>query len=72
MAAPKDKKGLNDDGQDANIKSIEEKVKQFRNEITSEGKDYPHMIEQIDKYWDKLFADPITVATPTGPITIQH
>lgn len=71
MAAPKDKKGLNDDGQDANIKSIEEKVKQFRNEITSEGKNYPHMIEQIDKYWDKLFADPITVATPTGPITIQ-
>ena len=29
------------------------------------------MIKQIDKYWDKLFADPITVETPTGPIIIQ-
>ena len=33
IAAPQEKKGLNDDGHDANIKSIEEKVKQFRNEI---------------------------------------
>jgi hypothetical protein len=24
-----------------------------------------------DKYWDKLFADPITVDTPNGQITIQ-
>ena len=29
------------------------------------------MIEQIDKYWEKLFADPITVQTPSGPIRIQ-
>ncbi len=29
------------------------------------------MIEQIDKYWGKLFADPITVQTPSGPILIQ-
>jgi hypothetical protein len=29
------------------------------------------MIEQIDKYWDKLFADPITVVTPTGQLDIQ-
>ncbi len=29
------------------------------------------MIEQIDKYWEKLFADPITVQTPSGPILIQ-
>jgi hypothetical protein len=27
------------------------------------------MIEQIDKYWAKLFADPMTVQTPSGPIT---
>lgn len=71
IAAASDEKGLNDDGQDANIKSIEEKVKQFRGEIISEGQGYENMIEQIDKYWDKLFADPITVSTPTGPITIQ-
>ena len=29
------------------------------------------MIAQIDKYWKKLFADPITVQTPSGPIQIQ-
>ena len=29
------------------------------------------MIAQIEKYWDKLFADPITVDTPHGKITIQ-
>ena len=29
------------------------------------------MIAQIDKYWDKLFADPITVNTPIGQVTIQ-
>ena len=40
-------------------------------------KNYPQnpaaqkMIEQIDKYWTKLFADPITVQTPSGSIRIQ-
>lgn len=29
------------------------------------------MIKQIDKYWDKLFADPIEVETPSGKLTIQ-
>ena len=29
------------------------------------------MIEQIDKYWEKLFADPITVDGPNGKIRIQ-
>ena len=29
------------------------------------------MIDQIDKYQDKLFADPITVQTPHGPLVIQ-
>jgi hypothetical protein len=30
------------------------------------------MIEQLDKYWDKLFADPITVTSSTGKqVTIQ-
>ena len=29
------------------------------------------MIAQIDKYWKKLFADPITVQTASGPLRIQ-
>ena len=29
------------------------------------------MIEQIDNYWEKLFADPIRVQTSSGPVLIQ-
>jgi hypothetical protein len=65
------KKGLNDDGQDADIKSIEEKVKRFRNEEIPDSKDFQKMAEQIDKYWEKLFADPITVTSSAGEVTIQ-
>jgi hypothetical protein len=36
-----------------------------------ENKDYEKMIEQIDHYWIKLFADPITVDTPEGKVTFQ-
>ena len=70
IAVPQRNQGLNDDGLEADIKSIEEKVKCFRDEIMPD-KDYDKLIEQIDKYWDKLFADPITVNTPTGQLDIQ-
>ncbi len=70
IAVPNSNQGLNDAGQEANIKSIEEKVKRFRKKI-EQDKDYRKMIEQINKYWDKLFADPITVDTPTGQLYIQ-
>jgi len=70
IADPQDKKSLNDDGQDVNIKSIEEKVKQFRDGM-ADSKDYEKMLEQIDKYWDKLFADPITVTNSAGQFIIQ-
>ena len=68
--------GLNDGGQKGNIRTIEKRVKKFRTWFTRH-KDYAQnpaarkMIEQIDKYWEKLFADPITVQTPSGPILIQ-
>jgi len=65
------KKGLNDDGQDVDIKSIEEKVKRFRNEVIPDSEDFEKMTEQIDKYWEKLFADPITVTSSVGELTIQ-
>ncbi len=29
------------------------------------------MLEQIDRYWEKLFADPLMIATPTGTCIIQ-
>lgn len=76
IAEPGGKKGLNDDGSDTDIKTIEKQVKDFRNWLTGEdcykeNKSYQKMIEQIDKYWEQLFADPITVDIPQGQITIQ-
>jgi len=65
------KKGLNDDGQDEDIRSIEEKVKRFRNEVIPDSEDFEKMIEQIDKIWEKLFADPIMVTSSAGEVTIQ-
>ena len=71
IAQPQGKKGLNDDGQDADIKSIEKKVKLFRSQMIPDTAEYQKMCAQIDKYWDKLFADPITVDTSSGQVTIQ-
>ena len=75
IAVPQSNKGLNDDGQQATIKSIEKEVQQFCQEILSEKThskdDYKNMVKQIDKYWEKLFADPIVVNTPNGQLTIQ-
>jgi len=76
IAATSGRHGLNDEGQQGNIRTIEKRVKTFRAWLTGR-KDYPRnpaaqkMIAQIDKYWKKLFADPITVDTPTGPTLIQ-
>lgn len=69
IAVVQGKQGLNDDGRECDMKSIEEKVKRFRDEIMLD-KDCDKMIRQIDKYWEKLFADPITVNTPEGRIAI--
>jgi hypothetical protein len=76
IAVAGDKKALNDDGLEADIKSIQENVTAFCAEILSDSRlcqkyEYKKMIGQIDKYWEKLFADPITVETSTGKIVIQ-
>ena len=68
--------GLNDEGCKIDIRTIEYRVKKFRTWLTSR-KDYSKnydaqkMIVQIDKYWEKLFADPVTVQTASGPLKIQ-
>jgi len=71
IALPQGKNGLNDDGRDADMKSIEQKVTEFRIQMIPATEAYQKMTAQIDKYWDKLFADPITIDTPTGAVTIQ-
>lgn len=76
IANPSGRRGLNDEGNNTDIKTIEYRVKKFRFCLTTR-KDYPQnhdaqkMISQIDKYWEKLFADPVTVETESGPIQIQ-
>ena len=68
--------GLNDEGKKGSIHTIEKRVEAFRAWMTG-GENYPQnpaaqkMITQIDTYWTKLFADPITVRTPSGDIRIQ-
>jgi hypothetical protein len=76
IALPSGSHGINDEGRAGHIRTIEKRVHTFRAWLTRR-KDYPQdraagkMIEQIDKYWEKLFADPITVQTPAGPVRIQ-
>jgi len=75
--APKiSKRGLNSEGFVASIGTIEKGVNKFRKEIIStkgysENKQHQKMIEQLDRYWEKLFADPIEVETSDGKKIIQ-
>ena len=68
--------GLNSGNSPAAMGPIQRAVEQFRQEITSRS-DYDAsghwqaLIGQIDKYEDKLFADPIAVPTPNGTRLIQ-
>ena len=74
IALPEGKNGINDNGDDADMKSIEEKVTAFKKWLVSDARrkaTYASMITQLDKYWDKLFADPLPVVTPEGILHIQ-
>jgi hypothetical protein len=67
--------GLNDEGSPEPIGTIRQAVQRFRRELTADPKLASDplslkMAAQIDKYEDKLFADPINVDTPNGPFTI--
>jgi hypothetical protein len=71
IAVADGKKGLNDDGENVDMKTIKEAVTIFRNSdkikaAVESNVDYKKMVKQIDKYWEKLFADPIMVTTANG------
>jgi menaquinone-dependent protoporphyrinogen IX oxidase len=71
IAASDGKKGLNDDGEDVDIKTIQKAVTIFRNSdkikaAAEANVEYKKMVKQMDKYWEKLFADPIMVTTANG------
>lgn len=75
IAPPGGANGLNDDGTAIALSTIRQGVERFRNQIQEDRKLATDplsrkMGEQIDKYADKLFADPIEVDTPTGKVTI--
>ena len=75
IAPPGGSNGLNDDGTAETIASIRQGVEQFRRQLDEDGtwstdRLCRKMADQIDKYGDKLFADPIEVQTPNGPVTI--
>ena len=68
--------GLNDDGSNVDMSTIEASVKEFynwlrQNESFEKVPEYQKMAEQITKYWHMLFADPITIETSHGTVTIQ-
>ena len=68
--------GLNDDGMDVKIQTIEKRVKKFHawlshHDELSKSFDYHKTIKQLEKYWEKLFADPIEVDTVQGKSIIQ-
>jgi hypothetical protein len=65
------KKGLNDEGEDEKMDTIEQRVKHFCRWIDTEKQpaentDYGKMVKQLETYWKKLFADPIAVETTNG------
>ena len=67
--------GLNDEGTPEAMSTIRQGVERFRQELETDPKlasDHlsRKMAGQIDKYDDKLFADPIRVDGPNGPVII--
>jgi len=75
IAEPGSKKGLNDDGTYQSMASIEEGVQQFSSRLQTDRTLTGDalcckVVKQIDKYSNKLFADPIEVNTSLGSMTI--
>jgi hypothetical protein len=75
IAEPGGSNGLNDDGTDRAMKSIQKGVQQFHSRLQKERRLADDALcrkvaAQIDKYSDKLFADPIEVNTPSGGVTV--
>jgi len=77
ITLPENKRGLNDNGDRLfTMKTIEKEVGKFRAWLSkskgySEHKEYKKLVEQIDTYKEKLFADPIVVKTAAGRMLVQ-
>jgi len=67
--------GLNDDGTHKAMSSIRNGVRKFRTRLDKDQKLVKDMLcrkvaKQIDKYNEKLFADPVEVNTPLGSMKV--
>jgi len=76
IAEPDKGNGLNDDGSNPDIHTIEAGVNDFREAIKADAEQMalpgvPAMLEQIDKYRDRLFRDPIVLQTLDGERLVQ-
>lgn len=68
--------GLNDEGGNIDISTIENSVMKVRKKLEENsdfvaGKKGKSFLKQLNKYWDQLFADSFTVKTAEGPKVIQ-
>lgn len=76
MAPAGAKAGLNSGDEPETMGPIQRAVTAFRAKIAARGDCRPgspwqKMIDQLDKYWEKLFADPIKVMIAGNPARIQ-
>ncbi len=77
ITLPENKRGLNDNGElPSNMKTIEKEVGKFtawvlKSKEYSGDKEYQKLVEQLDTYSDRLFADPIAVQTAAGKMLVQ-
>ncbi|MBW8036385.1 MAG: hypothetical protein FVQ79_12340 [Planctomycetes bacterium] len=77
ITLPENKRGLNDNGElPSNMKTIEKEVGKFtawllKSKEYSGDKEYQKLVEQLDTYSDRLFADPIVVQTAAGRMLVQ-
>jgi len=71
IALPEENKGLNDNGDGEDMQIIKNQMEEFRQDNDLKTKalndlSYRKLFKQIDKYWDKLFTDPISISTLNG------
>jgi len=76
LAPVSGRQGLNHEGESTPVQTLQREVDAFTEQVRarpdySTTPAFQKMLEQIERYHPKLFADPIVVSTPQGERTIQ-
>lgn len=76
ITCPDETKGLNDNGEDVDMGTIQARVESFKENLIKaecyhKNTGYQKLIKQTDKYWEKLFSDPIKVSVNGNDAFIQ-